>query len=136
VQNVKNDIFKPSEDEDESENFQGRNQEIVNKSKHLKDKNSNKIIIQNKHGKSNLLQSLNVNKLNSINNEEESICVNYKEIIEEKFNIIRELKKNIEFEISKIVLCNLCKRKFANKAHYLRHVNLSELHKKNSIKFN
>ncbi len=136
MQNVKNDIFKPSEDEDESENFQGRNQEIVNKSKHLKDKNSNKIIIQNKHGKSNLLQSLNVNKLNSINNEEESICVNYKEIIEEKFNIIRELKKNIEFEISKIVLCNLCKRKFANKAHYLRHVNLSELHKKNSIKFN
>ncbi len=136
MQNVKNDIFKFSEDEEECQLqlSQERDLDILNKSKKTKEKNLNKLLNQNRHGKSNMPPSSFI--LNKQESNNEFITVNYREVIEEKINLIGDLKKKINFEISKIVLCPMCKRKFANKAHYLRHTNLSELHKKNSLRFN
>lgn len=52
--------------------------------------------------------------------------------MDHKIKEINELNKLINLELCKIVICELCKRKFANKSHYLRHITLSELHKSNS----
>lgn len=49
----------------------------------------------------------------------------------EKLEMINHLKKNIKIEISKFVTCEICKRKFANKAHLFRHTLSSEIHKNN-----
>ena len=78
------------------------------------------------------------NKKNStrINLRTQSISsMEYKTIKEEKVKKIEELNNEINNEISKIVICGVCKSKFANKAHYLRHTTLSELHKININKF-
>jgi hypothetical protein len=50
--------------------------------------------------------------------------------IEEKLKIIENLKELIRLESEKVVICYICKRKFANKAHLLRHQTSSKLHKK------
>lgn len=60
--------------------------------------------------------------------------IDYKPIVEEKLKIIEDYENLIFQQVSKIVVCTTCKRKFANKAHYIRHTTLSELHKKNSGK--
>lgn len=57
--------------------------------------------------------------------------VDYKKVIEEKKIELNELINSINYEISKIVICTVCNRKFANNTHYLRHVTLSEIHRKN-----
>lgn len=54
--------------------------------------------------------------------------------LEEKQQILNALYAEIRAEINKVVICTLCKRKFANKAHYIRHCTFSELHKKNEKK--
>lgn len=51
--------------------------------------------------------------------------------MEQKLKVINDLNGMINVELCKIVICELCKRKFANKAHYLRHITLSDLHKSN-----
>lgn len=51
--------------------------------------------------------------------------------MDEKIKIISDLNEKIKNELSKFVVCKVCKRKFANKAHLLRHTTMSELHKKN-----
>ncbi len=56
----------------------------------------------------------------------------YKIIVEEKLKIVNDLTAQLNYEISKIVTCDICKRKFANKAHLLRHITSSEIHKINS----
>ena len=48
--------------------------------------------------------------------------------IEEKKNEIEKLLKEIRDEVNKVVICRLCKRKFGNQVHYLRHCNLSKIH--------
>jgi hypothetical protein len=60
----------------------------------------------------------------------------YRKDIEEKNKIIFGLQFRINEEMSRVVICDLCKRKFANKAHFLKHVNLSELHRQNVNKLN
>lgn len=54
--------------------------------------------------------------------------------LEEKQQILNALYAEIRAEINKVVICTVCKRKFANKAHYIRHCTFSELHKKNEKK--
>lgn len=49
----------------------------------------------------------------------------------EKIEKINYLLSQIQVEIKKIVICLLCKRKFANQAHYLRHCSFSILHRHN-----
>ena len=56
-------------------------------------------------------------------------------IIEEKKNEIEKLLKNIKNEVNKVVICRLCKRKFGNQVHYLRHCNLSKIHLDNLKKY-
>jgi hypothetical protein len=55
----------------------------------------------------------------------------YKSMMDQKVKIINDLNAMINVELCKIVICESCKRKFANKAHYLRHITLSEFHKSN-----
>jgi hypothetical protein len=55
--------------------------------------------------------------------------IDYKMVIEQKLKTIEELNNKISLEIAKIVICEPCRRKFANKSHYIRHVTLSEIHK-------
>ncbi len=64
--------------------------------------------------------------INTISNNQ------YMEMIEEKNKQINEINNSIMNEISKIVICRECRLKFANKGHYIRHITLSELHKKNT----
>ena len=59
--------------------------------------------------------------------------IDYKTIVDEKIKIINDLNEKIKHEINKFVICKICKRKFANKAHLLRHTTMSELHKKNLL---
>ena len=59
----------------------------------------------------------------------EEIKIDYKAIIDEKIKIINDLNEKIKNELNKFVVCKICKRKFANKAHLLRHTTMSELHK-------
>lgn len=63
--------------------------------------------------------------------KQEENKVDYKAIMDEKIKIISDLNEKIKNELNKFVVCKVCKRKFANKAHLLRHTTMSELHKKN-----
>jgi len=51
--------------------------------------------------------------------------------MDEKIKIINDLNEKIKMELNKFVVCKICKKKFANKAHLLRHTTMSDLHKKN-----
>ena len=48
--------------------------------------------------------------------------------LKKKKNEIEKLLKEIRDEVNKVVICRLCKRKFGNQVHYLRHCNLSKIH--------
>ena len=53
--------------------------------------------------------------------------------MDEKLKIIGELNEKIKNEINKFVVCKICKRKFANKAHLLRHTTMSDIHRRNFL---
>ena len=55
--------------------------------------------------------------------------------IESKHKLLNELYIEIQNEVNKVVICKLCKRKFANQLHYMRHCTFSQLHLTN-IKHN
>jgi hypothetical protein len=61
----------------------------------------------------------------------EDLKIDYKSIMDNKIKIINELNEKVKNEIKRFVICKICKRKFANKTHLLRHSSMSELHKKN-----
>lgn len=72
---------------------------------------------------------MNINEEKELKQEESKL--DYKGIMDEKIKVINEINEKIKIELNKFVVCKICKRKFANKAHLLRHTTMSELHKKN-----
>lgn len=63
--------------------------------------------------------------------EEKMEKIKEKSMEENKIIQLQKIKELIKAEKSKIKLCLLCKRKFANSAHLVKHESLSELHKNN-----
>ena len=70
----------------------------------------------------NTFQSLLINPIHQKTNQT---------IIEEKQKILNSLYAEIKAEINKVVVCQICRRKFSNQSHYIRHCTFSELHKAN-----
>jgi hypothetical protein len=88
-----------------------------------------------------LLISRACNQPNNSNNEEKDLKaeeqkIEYKAMLDEKIKAINQLNEKIKNELNKFVVCKVCKRKFANKTHMLRHTTMSELHKKNMHNLN
>lgn len=66
--------------------------------------------------------------------EEKMEKIKEKSMEENKFNQLQKVKDLIKAEKSRIKLCLLCKRKFANSTHFFNHEKFSELHKTNSLR--
>jgi hypothetical protein len=56
--------------------------------------------------------------------------------IESKHKLLKELYTEIQNEVNKVVICKICKRKFVNQMHYMRHCNCSQLHMNNIKRIN
>ena len=66
--------------------------------------------------------------------EEKLEKIKEKSLEETKLNELQKIKELIKAEKSKMKLCLLCKRKFANSSHLGNHEKFSDFHKNNLLK--